>query len=87
MENNNVGLHLDIYRQFVFQTGNDGREHEALHLDVSLDDFDLHSWSQLYDISKTSVFIISEILPMILMKISVATPCWKIETYAKLLYK
>ena len=45
--------------------------HQTLHFDASLDDLDFHSRSQLYEKSKTSVPIISQISRSAWMKFSV----------------
>ena len=53
-----------------FQTWYDDRDLQALHSDISLDDFDLHSKSHLYEKSKTSVPIFMQIWIPIWMKFS-----------------
>ena len=48
--------HLCSFQTDFFQIWYDDRDHKALHIDISLDDFDLHSRSQLCGTSKTLVF-------------------------------
>ena len=59
-----------------FQTWYVDRDYLVLHFGISLDDLDLQSRSQLYEKSKTSASIFSQILSMDLDEIQyVATTC------------
>ena len=55
----NIGLYADIYR-FLSNLVDDG-DHYAVHFDMSLDDLDLRSRSQLYEKSKILVSIFLQI--------------------------
>ena len=57
-------------RERFFQTLYNGRDHKVLYFDISLNDLDFHSRSQLFDNPKTSVYIFMEISQLILMDFS-----------------
>ena len=68
----NIDLCSDIYTftdWFIVVWYGD-RDLKALHFDICLDDFDLHSSSQLRKKSKTSVSVFSQILASNFMKFS-----------------
>ena len=63
-------LYSDIYRPISFRLGMMMGTTKFLHFDISLDDLDHHSSSQLYEKSKTLVSICPEVSLSILMKFS-----------------
>ena len=64
-----LGLYLDIFKPISFKP-NMMMETTSLHCDISLDDLDLHSRSQLYEKSKTFVPICLQISQSIRVKFS-----------------
>ena len=67
-----LGVYSDIYRPISFELGimYSDIDHQVLQFNISLDDLDLHSRSQLYEKSKTSVSIFLEFSQLTSMKFS-----------------
>ena len=79
-----VGLYSNV-QTGLCQTWHDSRDCRALHFDVYLDDQSLHSRSQLYEKSKTSLCIFSEILQSMWMEFSMLPLLWFVEAHVELI--
>ena len=78
---------IQTFTDQSLQTWYDDRDLYALHLDISLDDPDLHSRSQWSKKSKTLVSIFLLIYVSIWMKFSVLPqPVWFVEAHANIYF-